>query len=182
MVRPAAPAPAAAAEAPSAPGSKSPARRRLGTPPASTFDPSDWPIAWMARAERQHARNATQLLAPLGIHHREFRLLALLGAGEGLPIGELAERAVLERPTVSKMVDRLEAVGLIARGAHEVDRRCSPLVLTDTGRAKLAAAAPIVEALFQRYQAGIPPADHRRFMRELKDFFERVRAARPAAR
>ena len=75
------------------------------------FNPADWPIAWMARAERQHARNATALLAPLGLHHREFRLMAILANSQGLTVGELAEQAVLERPTVSKMIDRLAAEG-----------------------------------------------------------------------
>ena len=131
----------------------------------------------MARAERQHARNATALLAPLGLHHREFRLLALLGNGDGLPVGELAERGALERSTVSKMVDRLEGAGLLRRAAHKQDRRLSPLYLTRLGRAKLTRAAPIVESLFRSYQRGIAAGEQMRFVGELRAFHQRVHEA-----
>ena len=146
-------------------------------PTRPAFNPSDWPIAWMARAERQHARNATALLAPLGLHHREFRLLALLGPTEGLQIGELAELAVLERPTVSKMADRLQAEGWVRRGEHVQDLRRSPLLLTPAGRAKLKAAAPIVEGLLRGYQRGMPAAERARFMKSLKNYHRGVQDA-----
>ena len=147
------------------------------------FDPGDWPIAWMARAERQHARNATELLAPQGLHHREFRLLAFLGRRDGMSVGDLSEAAVLERPTVSKMVTRLEAEGWIVRSRHDADLRRAPLSLTDAGRAKLAAAVPIVEDLFRRYQAGIDHAERQRFLGEVMSFYNRVReVGRDAAR
>lgn len=141
------------------------------------FNPADWPIAWMARAERQHARNATALLAPLGIHHREFRLLALLGHAEQPTVGELAELAVLERPTVSKMLDRLEAEGWVRRGRSAQDGRHAKLALTAAGRAKLRTAAPIVEDLFRRYQQGTPADEQARFVCQLQDFYRRVQHA-----
>jgi DNA-binding MarR family transcriptional regulator len=141
----------------------------------AAFDPADWPVAWMARAERQHARNATALLAPHGLHHREFRLLAFLGRRDGMSVGDLAEAAVLERPTVSKMVTRLEAEGWIARSRHDADLRRAPLSLTDAGRAKLAAAVPVVEDLFRRYQAGIGLDERQRFLGEVRNFYSRVR-------
>lgn len=143
------------------------------------FNPADWPIAWMARAERQHARNATTLLAPLGLHHREFRLMAILANSRGLTVGELAELAVLERPTVSKMVDRLAAEGWVLRVDHPLDRRRTPLALTAEGQARLEAAIPIVETLFSRYQRDVPLEEQKRFVREVQDFYLRVHAARP---
>lgn len=142
------------------------------------FNPADWPIAWMARAERQHARNATALLAPLGLHHREFRLMAILANSQGLTVGELAEQAVLERPTVSKMIDRLAAEGWVRRVEHPIDRRRTPLALTAEGQARLDAAVPIVEGLFSRYQQGIAADEQQRFVREVQDFYLRVHAAR----
>ncbi len=147
--------------------------------PTPIFDPSQWPIAWMARAERQHARNATLALAPLGLHHREFRLLAFLSGSEGLTVGELAEMAVLERPTVSKMLDRLQAQGWVVRQPDAADRRRSELHLTESGQALLAQATPVVEALFRRYQEGQDTQAHAEFVAAVKAFFERVRDAQP---
>ncbi len=145
---------------------------------AKPFDPGDWPIVWMARAERQHARNASMLLAPLGMHHREFRLLSLLAKVDAMPISELAEMAVLERPTVSKMIDRLQAECWVERGEHAYDRRSSPLTLTKIGRAKVDAAIPIVEGLLREYQNGMSPTERDHFMAILKEFYLRVQHAR----
>ncbi len=140
----------------------------------AVFRPDEWPIAWMARIERQHTRNSNAVLAPLGLHHREFRVLAFLGSKPDVSVGELAELAVLERPTVSKMVDRLVEEGWVERGTHAQDARRAPLQLTEAGRAKLNAAGPLVESLFRRYQAGMQPEQTRRFVHELKSFFQAV--------
>lgn len=144
---------------------------------AAVFDPADWPIAWMARAERQHARNATALLVSHNLHHREFRLLALLGVNPSCSINELAEQAVLERPTVSKMLDRLQAEGWVRRVDDLDDRRRWTLALTDAGQAKLERTAPIVEGLFRRYQADVPARARAEFLRAVRDFHRRVQEA-----
>lgn len=146
------------------------------------FDPDAWPIAWMARAERQHARNSTALLKPLGLHHREFRVLAIIGRKPGVSVGVLADAAVLERPTLSKLLDRLEASGLVARGEHAADRRRAPLTLTEEGRAMLKAATPLVEGLFSRYCAQMSADQHLRFVEEVRGFFQAVRDAEPGRR
>jgi DNA-binding MarR family transcriptional regulator len=113
------------------------------------------------------------------MHHREFRLMAILANSHGLTIGELAEQSVLERPTVSKMVDRLAAEGWVRRDEHPLDRRRSPLVLTQEGQSRLDAAIPIVEALFARYQQGVPDLEQQDFVQRVRSFYQRVHAARP---
>ena len=95
-----------------------------------------------------------------------------------MPISELAEMAVLERPTVSKMIDRLQAEGWVERVEHAYDRRSSPLALTAIGRAKVDAAAPIVEGLLREYQHGMSPTERDHFMAVLKAFYQRVQQAR----
>lgn len=142
--------------------------------PSKAFEPNDWPIAWMARIERQHARNSNALLAPLGLHHREFRLLAFLGSKPEVSIGELAELAVLERPTVSKMIDRMVSEGWVLRGTHAEDGRRAPLLLSDLGLKKLQAASPLIEGLFQNYQSSMSVSQRRLFVSELKTFFQSV--------
>jgi MarR family transcriptional regulator, organic hydroperoxide resistance regulator len=131
----------------------------------------------MARAERQHARNATALLAPHGLHHREFRLLALLGVNPTCSINELADLAVLERPAVSKMLDRLQEQGWVRRVEDPADRRRWTLALTPAGQAKLDVAVPVVEGLFQRYQAGMSARAQAETLRVVRDFHRRVQAA-----
>src|SRR6266487_6131059 len=61
-------------------------------------------------------------------------LHVLAGAGESLPLGQLAERLSCVKSNVTQLVDRLEADGLVSRAADPADRRSWLAVLTDKGR------------------------------------------------
>jgi DNA-binding MarR family transcriptional regulator len=60
-----------------------------------------------------------------------------------LTMGELADRVVLSRTRVSRVVDELEASGLVRRHVNEADRRSAYAVLTAAGRRSFDAAAPV---------------------------------------
>jgi DNA-binding MarR family transcriptional regulator len=69
-------------------------------------------------------------------------LVTLAGAGrDGLRMGELARQVVLSPSGITRLVERLERTGLVAREA--VNRRVVRATLTAEGRAALARAAPV---------------------------------------
>jgi DNA-binding MarR family transcriptional regulator len=59
-----------------------------------------------------------------------------------LRMGELAERLLLSRSGITRLVDRLERQGLVERQPCEDDGRGYYAVLTDAGREKLGVARP----------------------------------------
>ena len=70
-------------------------------------------------------------------------LLLLARADERrLRMSELADRLVLSRSGVTRLVDRLEAADLVARHSCETDRRGSWAILTDAGYDRLRDASP----------------------------------------
>ena len=73
-------------------------------------------------------------------------LYSISHAPEGrLRIGELASALRITVGGTSKVVDRIEAVGLIARSADPDDRRAARLTLTPAGKRKLKAAVRTYE-------------------------------------
>ena len=66
------------------------------------------------------------------------------------------------------MVDRLEARGLLVRGASPTDRRVRLLTLTDEGHALLAAVVPDMQKAQQRILAPLPKPERAEFMRMLQ--------------
>jgi DNA-binding MarR family transcriptional regulator len=58
----------------------------------------------------------------------------LVGAGESLPLGQLAERLACVKSNVTQLVDRLEADGLVSRAPDPNDRRSRLAVITAAGR------------------------------------------------
>jgi len=63
--------------------------------------------------------------------------------GRRLSMGELGQVAVVSRSRVSRVVDQLEAEGLVVREANPDDRRSAFAMITDAGRKRLRAAAPV---------------------------------------
>jgi DNA-binding MarR family transcriptional regulator len=71
-------------------------------------------------------------------------LLALDGApGRRLRMSELARNVVLSRSGLTRLVDRLEAAGLLQRERCDDDRRGCYAVLTETGHEALRRARPV---------------------------------------
>src|SRR6266403_3841306 len=70
-----------------------------------------------------------------GIPMRWYDVLVHLEeAPEGLRMNELAERILYSKSGFTRVVDRLEAAGLVRRVHPEDDRRSILVVLTDQGR------------------------------------------------
>lgn len=66
-----------------------------------------------------------EVLEPEGISPAQFNVLRILrGAGaDGLPTLEIGERLVEQAPGVTRLIDRLEAQGLVGRARTASDRR-----------------------------------------------------------
>ena len=70
-------------------------------------------------------------------------LVQLAAAGERrMRMSELADRLLLSRSGVTRLVDRLVADGLVERVSCESDRRGQWAALSDAGHARLRRAAP----------------------------------------
>ena len=74
----------------------------------------------------------------------EYEVLLMLAYTEGhrLRMGDLADRLSLSRSGATRLVDRLEAGGLVGRGSCETDRRGSWAMLTGDGLDQLRSASP----------------------------------------
>ncbi len=69
-----------------------------------------------------------------GLSFGEKSLLSQLAMDEGeVPMTELAERLMITKAGMTKMVDRLEASGLVERQASDTDRRIITVILTAKG-------------------------------------------------
>jgi DNA-binding MarR family transcriptional regulator len=75
-----------------------------------------------------------QIVSRLGVSQAQASvLLVLKGADEPLPLSRLARYLVQEAQSVTSLVDRLEARGLVKRVPDQRDRRVIHVELTPTG-------------------------------------------------
>lgn len=83
------------------------------------------------------------------IYEREFdlsvwqwRIIAVLGERDGLTSTEVAQRTLMDKPTVSRAAASLIDRGIIERHIDREDRRRAPMSLTEEGQAIYAAVIP----------------------------------------
>jgi len=89
------------------------------------------------------------VLKPSGLTVTQYNVLRILrGAGEkGLCGREVGERLVSPVPDVSRLLERMEDVGLLSRERDAKDRRHVTARLTESGRRLLESVTPALEAV-----------------------------------
>jgi DNA-binding MarR family transcriptional regulator len=92
------------------------------------------------RAARALARRFDEAFRPLGLTSGQFSLLMSLNRPAPPTIGAVAEGLAMDRTTLTAALKPLQRDGLVAVRGDAADRRARRLVLTEAGRARLAAA------------------------------------------
>jgi long-chain acyl-CoA synthetase len=108
-----------------------------------------------ARAAAWLAKQVELGLASVELSLPQYRVLGVLAEGVAIP-SALADRLTVRRPTVTAVVDGLEARGLVERRpGGTTDRRSVPHTLTTKGRRLLAKADAAVGARLSEIAAAL---------------------------
>jgi DNA-binding MarR family transcriptional regulator len=93
-------------------------------------------VTSIMRAQQVLMARLNDLLRPHGLTFPRYEALMLLSfTREGtLPLGKVGERLQVHRTSVTNIIDKLEADGLVQRVPHVADRRTTLAAITDAGR------------------------------------------------
>jgi DNA-binding MarR family transcriptional regulator len=119
------------------------------------------------------ARGAEALLKPTGLSATQYNVLRVLrGAGtEGLACREVGCRMISRDPDITRLLDRMESRGLIARARGEHDRRIVKTRITAEGLRVLEELDAPVQELHRRQLHHLPAKE----LRQLSRLLERAR-------
>ena len=87
------------------------------------------------------------LLEPLGLTYPQYLVMLVLWQDNGLMVSQLGERLALDSGTLTPLLKRLEASGLVLRLRDSADERRVMVQLTSTGRALRTKAARVPAAV-----------------------------------
>lgn len=113
----------------------------------------------LARVTRRLESELCGALREEGVSLEQFRVLETLTDGGPCSMGELAEAALVERPTLTKIVDRMVAAGLVFRRPDRTDRRRVTVVASDEGEALAGRLSGAARAQERRLIDGLGPRD-----------------------
>ncbi len=85
----------------------------------------------------------------------QWRVLASLSDGGGLSLSELSDITLLNQPTITRLVQRLEAKGLLRKVPDKHDRRILRVSLTSRGRAQVGHLIALAEERQKRILQGL---------------------------
>jgi DNA-binding MarR family transcriptional regulator len=86
-------------------------------------------------ASRKIVSLYTPVLKPLGITYTQYIMFLVLWEKDGITVGELCRRLMLDTGTVTPMLKNTEKQGFIKRERSKEDERVVVISLTDEGRA-----------------------------------------------
>lgn len=126
-------------------------------------------LARRLRAER--AAHGLPVLSELS--DTQMGALATLVAHGAMTPGELAEHEKVQPPSMTRVIAVLDQHGLVARAAHATDKRQVVLTVTDTGRELVQASRRVREAWLAKRLRELTP-DERAKLRAAAPILEKL--------
>ena len=115
------------------------------------------------------------VLERLGLTHPQYLVMLALWEGSPLSVTEIGRLLQLDLPTLSPLLKRLEAVGLVDRRRNPADERSLQVTLTERGRDLREEALQVPGTVMARL--GLEEADAVSLHAALVPLIERSRAA-----
>ncbi|SCK20859.1 MarR family winged helix-turn-helix transcriptional regulator [Vogesella sp. LIG4] len=128
-------------------------------------------------ASRAMTQAYQPLLAPLGLTYPQYLAMLVLWECDGISVKAMGERLQLDSGTLTPLLKRLEAAGLLQRRRSSEDERSVLLHLTAAGAALEELAASIPATLLCRH-GGSDDGDQRAQLRDTLQLLTR-RLQRP---
>jgi DNA-binding MarR family transcriptional regulator len=103
----------------------------------------------------------------------QIGLLFFLQKNDGSSLTQISQGLMLENPTVTGLIDRLEKSGYVKRADHPKDRRVWLVYLTERGNKVANRALPIVKKLNEQIKKGYSEEEIESFKKVLIGAFNK---------
>jgi MarR family transcriptional regulator, organic hydroperoxide resistance regulator len=110
-------------------------------------------------ASRLMTREYQPYLDKMGITYPQYLVLLVLWEIDGLPVNEIAQKLILNTNTITPLLKRMEADGLISRQRSDSDERKVIVRLTEKGKKMRDEATTIPQKLIQELTVGAMSAE-----------------------
>lgn len=139
------------------------------------FDARRWPFFWLTQAAGQYIRNVEPALRKIGLDVPRWRVLMCVGPGQAISVTEVAELAIAKVPTMLKIIQRMEADGLVACAPRASDGRVTEVTLTQSGLDARERAWAVAEKIYEKAFAKTSDAEENRLNKVLERIYTNLR-------
>lgn len=141
---------------------------------AEGFDRDDWPFFWMTQAVGRYLQRLEPALKRIDLDVSRWRVLMCLQQGTPTSVSEIAELAIVKLPTMTKIVQRMQADELVTCEARASDGRVTEVSLTPHGVMAKQQAWSIANKLYLQAFRDVAPAGKKQLNRLLETVFHNL--------
>lgn len=154
--------------------------RELGDPGTSAFQVDKYPFYLLNRLVSRYNLVIDARLKTIDIDIPYWRVLMILGQKSPRSVGQLAETAVIPFSTMTRIVQRMSAAGLIACTMLASDNRVIEVSLTRDGENKLAEARALTAPVYAKVIEGLSLEEFERLTASLGLLYSNLADLLPA--
>lgn len=148
--------------------------RRLGDPGTAAFRVEKYPFYLLNRLVSRYNVVIEARLRTIGLDIPSWRVLMILGEGSARSIGQIAEAAVINVSTMTRIVQRMTAANLVGCSSRPDDNRITEVKLTSDGEEKLTAARAITAPIYAQVIDGFSCEDFDRLIDALEKLYRNL--------
>jgi len=104
----------------------------------------------------------------------QWSILVHLWKYDGVSQQELSNRTFRDKPSITRLVDNLEKLGLVERRASETDRRINRIYLTEKGKGLRDPSMELANLTLNEGLVGLTPEDIETTKRVLEKVYENL--------
>jgi len=129
--------------------------RIIGDPSHEHFSLDTSPFYLVAHIDHKYHEDMDKVLRKYGMTRPKYRVLHVLREHNPCNIGDLSDRAMIKKSTMSRIVERLRKEGLVKTTPNAADKRISDVALLPAGWAALEHVLMVGSRQFHRAIAGL---------------------------
>lgn len=114
------------------------------------FSFQTWPFYWLTKASGGYLQLMENALKREGLDIPRWRVLMVLHQETRASVSEIAEHAIAKLPTMTKIVQRMQADGLVVVRPRPSDGRVTEVSLTPAGEAAGSLAWTVASRVYGR--------------------------------
>jgi DNA-binding MarR family transcriptional regulator len=124
------------------------------------FKAQAWPFFWLTRSTALYLSRLERSLKKVGLDIARWRVLMCVGPEDAIGISEIADLAIVKLPTMMKIIQRMEADGMVNCRPREEDGRFTDVTLTEQGIAAREQAWAMAQKIYEKAFANISSAEN----------------------
>ncbi|MES1983995.1 MAG: MarR family winged helix-turn-helix transcriptional regulator [Pseudomonadota bacterium] len=140
------------------------------------FNAREWPFFWITQTAGQYVRKVEPALRDIGLDIPRWRVLMCVVPGQAIGVTEIAELAIAKLPTMLKIIQRMEADGLVACAPRASDGRVTDVSLTERGLEARTRAWAVAKAIYERAFEEVSGSEEARLNKLLERIYSSLRS------